>query len=369
MKWSWRLATVRGIEIKVHISFLLILVWGGLIWGNEGLAGALYGAFLTLMVFVFVLLHELGHAIAAQRYGIQVQDIVLLPIGGLARLSRMPEKPAQELVVALAGPAVNLLAVMILLPPVAAAIGAQVLGSGTFVMPDTRSPGLLNLAAFLLTINLSLLLFNLLPAFPLDGGRVLRALLAMRLSYGRATAVAATLGKVFAVIFGFVGLLIGSPALAVIGFFVLFSAGAEGQEVVVKETLRGIKVVDVVDPSAPTLPADAPAHVGFERLARSPYLALAVLDEDGTFQGVVTRAGMQRKWSEGLRGAVGAFAEPPHLVMPGEASLDAARRDMAQADISVVAVFVQGCFAGLLDIATIGRVLAMRRAMPHDARA
>jgi Zn-dependent protease len=120
MKWSWRVGQISGIDIKIHVTFILALVWGAMIWGR-GLGGALYGALLTLVLFGFVLLHELGHAIMARRYNVRVHDIVLLPIGGVARLSRMPDEPAQELMVALAGPAVNVVLALLAAPFVVAA--------------------------------------------------------------------------------------------------------------------------------------------------------------------------------------------------------------------------------------------------------
>jgi Zn-dependent protease len=285
-------------------------------------------------VFVFVVLHELGHAVAAQRYGIPVHDILLLPIGGLARLSRMPEKPSQELVVSLAGPAVNLVLILALLPFVGVGLAMQVAQDGSLRLPSTMTPGLLNLATFLLMTNVTLLLFNMIPAFPLDGGRVLRALLSMRLPSATATRLAAAIGKVFALIFGMVALLSGM--------------------------LRGVTVAEAVDANAPTLPADAPAHLAFDRLMRSPHGALAVLDDDGAFLGIVTRAGMQRQWAAGVRGEVLSFAEQPSLVMRGEATLDAARRDMVEAGTTIAVVFIQDCFAGLLDFEAIRRVLTMR---------
>jgi CBS domain-containing protein len=209
--------------------------------------------------------------------------------------------------------------------------------------------------------NVTLLLFNMLPAFPLDGGRVLRALLAMRLPNAKATRLAAAVGKIFALIFGLVALLSGNVSLAMIAFFVFLGAGAEGQEATTREVLRGVTVAEAVDANAPTLPANAPAHLAFDRLVRSPHGALAVLDQDGAFLGIVTRAGMQRQWAAGVRGEVLSFVEQPSLVMRGEATLDSARRDMVEAGTTIAVVFIQGCFAGLLDFEAIRRALTIRR--------
>ncbi len=363
MSWAWRLGTIRGIDIKVHLTFVFALLWGALVLGQSGPGGWLYGIALTVILFGIVLLHELGHSLAAQRYGISVNDIVLLPIGGVARLSRMPEKPAQELVVALAGPAVNLALVLLLTPLL---VTGMILGwgmGGEFALPALTQPGLLNLVAFLVVINVSLLLFNMLPAFPMDGGRVLRALLALRLPYARATDIAATVGRGFAVAFGLFGLLSGNLTLALVAVFVFFGAGAEAQEVAQREQLRGLIVSEVIDNQAPLLPAHLPAYTAFERLVRSPYSALAVADEAGQVIGVVTRWGMQRRWTEGVRGPIALFAESPALVLQCGTPLELARQQMADAQAPVVAVYCGNSFEGLLDLETISRALTLRGQM------
>jgi stage IV sporulation protein FB len=185
MSWSIPIFRVAGILVRIHVTFLLLLAW--LAWSyysQGGSAAAAERVFFILLLFGCVLLHEFGHAIAAKGFGINTPDITLLPIGGVARLERMPEKPSQELIVALAGPAVN----------VAIALGLFVI-VGTSGITDTRSVEDPNLLTKLMVINVWLVLFNLLPAFPMDGGRVVRALLATRLNYARATQIAATVGQ------------------------------------------------------------------------------------------------------------------------------------------------------------------------------
>lgn len=361
MTWAWRLVTIRGIDIKVHVTFIFALIWGAVLWGQGGLGGWLYGALLTTALFGVVLLHELGHALAAQRYKIAVQDIVLLPIGGVARLTRMPERPSQELVVALAGPAVNLALILLLAPAVAAGMGLQAMNGAAFAFPALTQPGWLNLAAFLLTINVSLLLFNMLPAFPMDGGRVLRAGLALRLPYGKATDIAVVVGRAFAIVFAALGLLSGNLFLALIGMFVFIGAGAERQEVATRESLRGLTVTEVMDGQAPLLPASLPAYLGFERLMRSPYAALAVVDEAGRLAGVVTRSGVQRRWAQGVRGTMLDFIEQPGLTVQCASPLEVVRQRMAEAQAQVAAVYCGSSFEGLLDFQTISRVVALRR--------
>ena len=216
MRWSWKLATVAGIGIYVHWTFFLIIGWIVMIRLGEGAnaAGVLEGVAFILALFACVVLHELGHALTAKRFGIQTRDITLLPIGGVARLERMPEEPIQEFLVALAGPAVNV---------VIAAILAGVLwlsrGSSGFVLESLQSTDFL---MNLLVVNVFLVLFNLLPAFPMDGGRVLRALLThFTGDYVAATQVAASIGQMMAILFGIVGLfVIYNPFLVFIALFV-----------------------------------------------------------------------------------------------------------------------------------------------------
>ncbi len=235
MKWSWRIGTFAGIDVFIHATFLLIIGWVGFTyWQQTGtLAGTLEGILFTLLLFGCVVLHEYGHALTARRYGIKTRDITLYPIGGVARLERMPDKPIQELWVALAGPAVNVVIAAILL--------------GWLIFSNTLEP-LANLSVTggplierLMLVNISLVLFNLIPAFPMDGGRVLRALLALRLEYTLATQIAAVIGQGMALLLGFIGLF-SNPFLLFIAFFVWIGAGQEASMVQMKSALGGIPV-------------------------------------------------------------------------------------------------------------------------------
>jgi len=361
MGWSWKLARISGIEIKVHATFPLALVWGALMWGGGRLSGLAYGAILTIVLFSIVLLHELGHSLAARRYGIPVQDIVLLPIGGIARLSRMPEKPAEELVVALAGPAVNLAFILLMAPVVFFSNGASLLAGGLPSFDSLTSPSPMGFAAFLLMVNTSLLLFNLIPAFPLDGGRVLRALLAFRLSYSRATGLAATIGRILAIVLGVYGLVTLDFFLAVVAAFIFAAAGSEAEEVTARESLKGVRIAEVLEGHSPVLTPDIPAHLAFARLARSRQPAMAIVDQDGGFLGVVSAAGMQRRWRDGVRGALSDYVDESGVVLECSSSLEVARRQMLEKLAWVAPVYCGMEFAGLLDLETIARVLVLRR--------
>ena len=235
MGWSLHLGRWLGIDVYLHFTFLLLLAFIGLSQGVIGrsLDAALGGVLFFGGLFFCVLLHEYGHALAARRYGIASRDITLLPIGGVARLERMPEKPSQEFVVALAGPAVNVVIAIGLF------IGLKLGGWWQPLSSLSATGG--NLFERLLVANVFLVLFNLLPAFPMDGGRVLRALLAMKLNYTRATRIAARIGQGMAVLFGFAGLF-GNPMLLLIALFVWVGAAQEATATEMKSSLSGATV-------------------------------------------------------------------------------------------------------------------------------
>ncbi|MBI1356556.1 MAG: CBS domain-containing protein [Acidobacteria bacterium] len=220
MKWSLKIGEVRGIGIYVHATFLLIVVWAGFSgWSQTQTAAAVADnvAFI-LALFACIVLHELGHALTALRFGIRTKDITLLPIGGIARLERMPKEPLQELAVALGGPAVNVV--------IAAVLGAILVATGSWTEPSATAVMQIGFLERLAIVNGFLVLFNMLPAFPMDGGRALRALLATRMGALRATQTAASIGQVMALLFGFLGLF-SNPFLVLIALFVWMGAAQE----------------------------------------------------------------------------------------------------------------------------------------------
>jgi Zn-dependent protease/CBS domain-containing protein len=254
------LFSVRGIMIRMHITFPLILIWGALQFGlftGNGWAGAIFGLIVTFLLFVIVVLHELGHSIAALHYGVPVKQIVLLPIGGVAELGRMPEKSIQEFVIAIAGPLVNF-ALAILL-----ALLALIFGQGVVLWPSVDMLGNLGQLSFtsifnyIFASNLLLGIFNLLPAFPMDGGRVLRALLATHLSYEQATSIAATVGQGLAWLLGLWGFLNGGLFLILIAIFIFSGAAAERQLVQVRSVLGDLIVEQAYSRRAQTLSPQA----------------------------------------------------------------------------------------------------------------
>ena len=222
MKWSWKLGRFAGVDVYLHFTFLLMLGWFAIsdaVAGRSLMAGV-WGLGFTVALFASVLLHEYGHALTARRFGVGTRDITLYPIGGVASLERMPDDPKQELWVALAGPAVNVAIA------VALYLIAQLTGIWTPLSQLSLNSG--SFIERLMLVNISLVIFNLLPAFPMDGGRVLRAILAMRMNYVRATDWAANLGKGMAALFGLMGLF-NSPMLLLVAGFVWLAATGEAK--------------------------------------------------------------------------------------------------------------------------------------------
>jgi len=366
MGWSWRLGRVLGIEVYVHFTFMLLLGWVLLIhyflrqdWGD-----ALEELLFIVVVFATVLLHEFGHALAARRYGIPTRDITLLPIGGLARLERMPEDPKQELVVALAGPAVN----------VALAAGLSLWLAGT-----ASPPALLghfaefgdSLPVRLFHVNVWLVLFNLLPAFPMDGGRVLRALLAMRLDYVQATQIAAAVGQGMALLFGFLGLF-GNPLLIFIALFVWIGASQEASMVLMKSSLAGIPVSRAMVREFRTLTPDEPLGQAVRHVVAGFQQDFPVL-EGGRVVDVLTRSDILGVLTDRGEGAAVRDAMQGHFVTAHPAEmLDAALARMQDGHRRALPVVRGGNLVGLVTMDNVGEFLAFqaaRRAVRGNGRA
>lgn len=282
MKWSFRIATVAGIEVRIHVTFLLILGAFALLFAHDGgLEAAAFGTLFFLSLFLCVVLHEFGHAFAARAYGIRTPDITLYPIGGVARLERMPTSPWHELVIALAGPAVNVV--------IAAILWIGVVRGYSF--SDVFDPQMdEDFWSGLLRINIFLVLFNMIPAFPMDGGRVVRALLATRLPYATATMIAARIGQVLAV--GFVVASFttqASPMLLVIGMFVFMGAQQELNFARLRQSAQSVRVADSMLGRFEILPDDLRVGELGPRLLTSNQEVFVFADEDMLYRGLALR--------------------------------------------------------------------------------
>ena len=234
MRWSFSIGRIAGTDVKVHLTFLLLpAYWAWIGYQENGPTGAVIRTLFILGLFVCVLLHEFGHILMARRFGVRTPDVILLPIGGVARLERLPSEPKQEFLIALAGPAVTLLLAVLLFLGIVASGGS----------PGFRDPELFDVPFFtqLFWANVILLIFNLIPAFPMDGGRILRALLASRMGLVRGTRTAAALGQMLAVAGGLYGLTASAPILVLIAFFVFIGASAEAQAVETRVAGEGLQ--------------------------------------------------------------------------------------------------------------------------------
>jgi Zn-dependent protease len=355
MKWSMKLGRFAGIDVHVHASFLLLLAWFGYVyWQSTGtLAGTLTGVSLILLLFLCVVLHEYGHALTARRFGIGTKHITLLPIGGVAMLEGMPEDPRQEILVALAGPAVNVVIALFLFLVITVAQAP-----GSLLSFEIGESGIL---PTLLATNIMLAVFNLLPAFPMDGGRVLRAVLALRMDRVRATRHAASVGRALALVFGFIGLT-GNPLLILIAVFVWIGAGAEAETTAVESQLRhrpaGLAMITdfhVLSPGDP--------------LARAVELTLSGTQKDfpvveqGTVAGVLTHGAILRGLRDaGMQGRVGDAMGSARTAEVGT-PLDLLLRELRQDDLRLVCITRDGRLAGVVDLENITEFLRIQEAL------
>src|SRR6266446_3213864 len=272
MRWSIKIARIAGIEVRIHVTFLLFLAWIGFTYYQVGgPAAAAEGVLFILALFGCVLLHEFGHALTARAFGIRTPDITLL---------RMPDKPWQELAVAVAGPLVNV---------VIAAVLIFVLGRRAEFqsLQHLEQPGI-EMLAKLASVNISLVLFNLIPAFPMDGGRVLRSVLAMTMNYARATQVAAWISQGLAFVFGFIGLFT-NPMLIFIAFFIFLGAQQEAAMAQMRDLALNLPVSEAMMTHLATLPAHATLDEAVEALLRTSCHEFPVLDGAERALGVLTR--------------------------------------------------------------------------------
>ncbi len=354
MRWSIRLGSIAGIRLEVHVTFLLLLA-GVAIYMSATPRDAVEAVLRLLLLFACVVLHELGHAFMARRFGIATREIVLLPIGGVARLERMPDKPLQEILVAFAGPAVNLVLLVL--------FGALLLGSGApppTALLDFNGP---NTLEFMLKVNFWMIAFNLIPAFPMDGGRVLRGVLATLMPYVKATRIAANIGQVIALIFVAIGLFVPQfIMLVLIAAFIFMTAAEERALVQTRSSLAGL----------PASAAMVTAFVSLEtrhEIAHAVDLLLAGEQQDfpvlegGQFLGMLSRAdlvsGLRKEGPDAPIGRlVRTDVEPIELSMP----LEAALLRMRAARLNALPVMARGRLVGLLTLENIGELLLVQEA-------
>lgn len=364
--WSLTVARVYGTAVRIHVTFLLFLVW---IWyayyRQGGTSAAWEGVIFVSLLFFCVLLHEFGHVFAARRYGVKTPDITLWPFGGIASLERIPDKPWQEFVVAIAGPLVNV------------AIAAALIAYLGFTSVDVQSLARIedpktSMIVKLAGANIFLVLFNLIPAFPMDGGRVLRALLWMVMGFGPATRIATLVGQVAAVGLGLWGLLSGNLFLALIAVFVFLGAGQERADEQARVVLGTLRVGDAYNKHAIALaPGDTVGSVA-DYILTSYQPDFAVL-QGGALLGVVTRADvLQSLATETHDSYVTGVMKRDVLRVEADAPLDSVRRLLVEKGERVAAVTRGGTYLGLVsleDIAEALLVVAFRAAQDTRRKA
>ncbi|MGO9048688.1 MAG: site-2 protease family protein [Xanthobacteraceae bacterium] len=362
MSWSLNIGSVAGTAIRVHVTFLLFLAW---IFGVNYISGgpqvAWSGLLFIVLLFLCVLLHEFGHIFTARGFGVRTPDVILLPIGGVARLERIPEKPSEEFLIAIAGPAVNVVIAMLLI-----VIGGANLSAGHLSMLESTNVSMIDRLA---AVNLFLALFNLIPAFPMDGGRVLRALLAARFGYVRATEIAAMIGQWVAFVLGFLGLF-GNPLLIFIAIFVYLAASAEAHLVATRAMSRGVPVTSAMLTQFATLTPEEHVDAAVETLLRTSQSEFPVVDGAGRPIGVLGRGDLIRA----LRGR-GPDARVADVMTTGIPTVnknrcleDAFRLLQEKAAPAVGIVDASDRLVGLVTSETIGEMLMLHQALPSGVR-
>jgi Zn-dependent protease/predicted transcriptional regulator len=371
-----------GIPVHLHWTFGLIFLYAFWIGyaNNMDIIGTIWLTGFFMALFGCVLLHEYGHSLTARRYGVQTQDIILTPIGGIARLERMPEKPSQEFLVAIAGPMVNVVIAIILFAlgwliysgdnwllfkwfleqqiPFLSAESDDAMGE-TGVGPG----GLLFYLPLLVVTNIALVVFNLIPAFPMDGGRIFRALLAMRLGRVRATRFAALFGQAIAVLFVIVGLWQGAFTLTLIGLFVFTTARAENAMVQLDDVLQRHVVREVLRPQFTRLSVNdwmqTPIHLLQQGLERH----FIVFDLQDMPAGVLNeQAIVQAMHKRDLSGEVGSYMRPGLYMISADDSMHYAYYALKQHGQGILGVLENGQLTGVIDEAGLQNFLRLQGA-------
>jgi Zn-dependent protease/CBS domain-containing protein len=357
MRWSLTIGRFGGTAVKIHITFVILLAWIGFsAWQQQGPAAAADSLVFILLLFACVLLHEFGHILVGRRYGIATPEVTLLPIGGVASMQRIPEKPAQELAVAIAGPLVNLAIAIVL-----------VVISGQFNLADFMrlDDSQISLVSRLAAANVFLAVFNLVPAFPMDGGRVLRALLAMEMGRPRATQIAASIGQAFAFALGFLGLF-GNPLLIFIAIFVYVAAAGEAQMSAIHESARGLTVAQAMETSFAAVPAEAKLSDAVETLLATAEHEFPVVDAFRKPVGMMLRKDILAALKDHDREApVAGFMRAPVETLRATTPLEAALDRFGQLETSALCVVdADGVLVGLLTRQNLAEMMMIRSMRP-----
>jgi Zn-dependent protease/CBS domain-containing protein len=362
MSWSLNIGRVAGTVVRVHLTFLLFLAWiFAASYASGGATTAWDSLSFMVLLFLCVLLHEFGHIFTARAFGVPTPYVTLLPIGGVAQLERIPEEPWEEFLIAIAGPLVNVViaAVLVYL------LGAELQTRAAAAVDNVGIPLLDRLAS----VNLFLALFNMIPAFPMDGGRILRALLASRFGYVRATEIAASIGQFVAFALGFIGLMF-NPILIFIAIFVYLAASAEAHVVALRAASRGVPVTYAMMTQFATLSPHAHVDEAVQTLLQTSQSEFPVVDDSGKPVGVLGRADLIRAIK--TRGADARVSDAMTAELPTvshRVTLEQAFKLLQQKSASAVGITdAAGKLAGLVTSETIAEMMMLQEALPGGIR-
>lgn len=357
---SWKIGRIAGIDVRIHWTFWLLIGWIAFVTlaTGEGIPAAIYAVGLIAAVFGCIVLHELGHALTARHYGYETRDITLLPIGGVARFREFPAEPKQEMIVAIAGPLVNVAIALVLL------LSLFGLGALQRLQPEGYTTLIGSTGGFvasLLWINIALVLFNLLPAFPMDGGRVLRAALSMKMDRVKATNVAASLGQMMAILFAFAGLFL-SPWLLLIALFLFVAAGGEAAQVRLREAIHDVSVSDAMQSEFKTLSIDDSLQTASDELLAGSQQDFPVVDASG-LRGIVQRDRLVEAIRKGrLEDRIESAMTRCDTPLEEGVSLNNALEMMQEAGIRSYPVVRDGNVVGLLTMENVGELVMLQSA-------
>lgn len=355
MRWSFPIGSFKQTTIRIHVTLVLFLFWIALsAYFYSGAETALNSVIFISSIFACVVLHEFGHILTARRFGIHAPEITLFPIGGVADMSRMPDKPYQELLIAFAGPFVNLIIASGLL------FFTNAFDLQSAIHIDNPTLGLITRLAF---ANLFLAVFNLIPAFPMDGGRVLRALLAMRLGQAKATKIAASIGQIFAFLLGFAGLF-SNPMLIFIAIFVYAAAASEAQMTSLTQSIDGLEARDVMETGIISIDYRATIRDAVEALLATSQDELPLTDAQGKLYGMLSRA----KLVEALRisqdhSDIAPFSCIPTALLQPHDLLSAAL-PLLNTGVALPVLNDEGYLIGMVTRQSLSEIMMIRDARP-----
>lgn len=357
MKFSLYLGSYKKVKVFIHWTFSLLLLWIIISNLRQGMPviDILWIILFVLALFACVVMHEFGHSLAAQRYGIQTKDIVLYPIGGVARLEKLPEDPKQELWVAFAGPLVNI-ALFIILSTILSFTGYNFESFEELkIQPNT-------FLLYIASANLILALFNLLPAFPMDGGRVLRAFLSIKLPRAKATRIAGGIGQFLAIFFVFFGLF-NNPILVLIGIFIFLGAGAEVAHTQQESFLKGYQVKDALMGHFQILGYNAPLSKAVEKLLNSQATHFVVVKDDVAIGTISRNEIIKGLETGGASALIEKFADLNPTKLEIDMALDDAWKQMLSQNKKVAFIIENGHFLGILDQENISELILVKNAL------